>query len=261
MLWLDFELEASYKLCFTGCNFHLTKNVSLIANHTNNAKESFRFKSLDSVRVICNCTIIITKSYMVPNIWRNKKQRSSSTTKSLHSMCPSKSLMSTKVMNFPTLLCVCLHVTMTRPTSACNDSSSPGFFLMIDYSLLGEWGLSPCCRVQYHVFAQQGNIPAGPMISSGHSFSSLPTVMALCWGSATPPGPPRFSLWPPWQRCPSAACQPHQGSRGWLESGRNGGNGAKDEANTVKWSLATAVYIHAIFTVNISNQILVATER
>lgn len=27
----------------------------------------------------------------------------------------------------------------------------------------------------------------------------IPTVMALSWGSATLPGPPRFSLWPPWQ--------------------------------------------------------------
>lgn len=145
--------------------------------------------------------------------------------------CLSKSLMDTKIMNSLTHVCGCLHVTIKCPTSVCNDNSSPGFFLMMDYPLLGEWGLSPCCRVKYHVFAQQGNIPAGPMISSGHPFSSLPTVMALCWGSATLPGPPRFSLWPPWQCCSSDACQPHQGCSGLLESGWNEENGAKDEAS------------------------------
>ena len=56
----------------------------------------------------------------------------------------------------------------------------------------------------------------------------IPTVMALSWGSAALPGPPRFSLWPPWQHCPSAACQPRQAQGGWLEGGR----GQEDEATT-----------------------------
>ena len=43
----------------------------------------------------------------------------------------------------------------------------------------------------------------------------IPTVMVLCWGSAAPPGPPRFSLWPPWQHCPSAACQLRQACGCW----------------------------------------------
>lgn len=54
----------------------------------------------------------------------------------------------------------------------------------------------------------------------------IPTVMALSWGSAAPPGPPRFSLWPRWQRCPSAACQPRRARGGWWESRR----GQEDEA-------------------------------
>lgn len=53
----------------------------------------------------------------------------------------------------------------------------------------------------------------------------ITTVKALCWGSAAPPGPPRFSLWPPWQHRPSAACQPHRGCAGWWESAREWGQG------------------------------------
>lgn len=53
----------------------------------------------------------------------------------------------------------------------------------------------------------------------------ITTVKALCWGSAALPGPPRFSLWPPWQHRPSAACQPHQRCSGWWESAREWGQG------------------------------------
>ncbi len=117
-----------------------------------------------------------------------------------------------------------LHTCKPRSASACNENPSPGFFLMMDCSgwlLLGRVGVItvlqseiPCVR------------PAGEHSCWPHDFSQvihavlIPTVMALSWGSAALPGPPRFSLWPPWQHCPSAACQPRRAWGGWWESGR-----------------------------------------
>lgn len=91
-------------------------------------------------------------------------------------------------------LYVCIHVTMPCSASACNENPSLGFFLMMDCSgwlLLGSGeGLSPCCRVKYHVCAQRENIPGGPMISSGHSCSPHPHCNGIVLGLSCPARPP-----------------------------------------------------------------------